>query len=210
MEYLKGSPFLDQILEKIEDIKTDYDLLCREVPDFSNFTLKEYSTVRMIVSSRIFGINVNGVKTDGFVPLADMLNHKRPKQTTWYYCDKRQGFIIEASDDIVRGDQVYDSYGRKCNSRFFLNYGFINLNNDANEVPIVVQLDPSEVGYEIKVKLKNDRKDSIKFRVVENLHEQVMVDFMCFLRYCVYDGDLAHLYLAKNIANTEARNKKKS
>ena len=58
----------------------------------------------MIVSSRIFGIQVNGVKTDGFVPYADMLNHKRPKQTTWYYCDKRKGFIIEASDDIPRGD----------------------------------------------------------------------------------------------------------
>ena len=140
LKYLKGSPFLDQVHEKIEDIKTDYDLICKEVPDFQEFTLREYSEVRMIVSSRIFGIQVNGVKTDGFVPLADMLNHKRPKQTTWYFCDERQGFIIEASDDIARGDQVYDSYGRKCNSRFFLNYGFINLNNDANEVPMDVNL----------------------------------------------------------------------
>lgn len=138
LAYLKGSPFLDQVHEKIEDIKTDYDFICREVPEFSQFTLKDYSEVRMIVSSRIFGITVNGVKTDGFVPLADMLNHKRPKQTTWYYCDERKGFIIEAGDDIPRGEQVYDSYGRKCNSRFFLNYGFINLNNDANEVPLIV------------------------------------------------------------------------
>lgn len=115
--------------------------------------------MRFIVSSRIFGITVNGVKTDGFVPLADMLNHKRPRQTSWYYDDKRAGFIIEACDDIARGDQVYDSYGRKCNSRFFLNYGFINMNNDANEVPINVFLDKNDAGYEVKLKLINEKKD---------------------------------------------------
>jgi len=33
--WLKGSPFLDQIEEKIEDIKSDYDLICKEVPAFA-------------------------------------------------------------------------------------------------------------------------------------------------------------------------------
>ena len=101
-------------------------MICNEVPDFAQFSIREYSEVRMITCSRIFGITVNGVKTDGFVPYADMLNHKRPRQTTWYYSDELEGFVIEACDDITRGSQVYDSYGRKCNSRFFLNYGFIN------------------------------------------------------------------------------------
>ena len=64
--------------------------------------------------------------------------HEKQKQETWTYTDEREGFIIEALEDIKRGEQVYDSYGRKCNSRFFLNYGFINMNNDANEVPIRV------------------------------------------------------------------------
>jgi len=109
-----------------------------------------------MVSSRIFGITVNGVKTDGFVPYADMLNHKRPRQTTWYYSDDREGFIIEACDDIPRGGQVYDSYGRKCNSRFFLNYGFINHNNDANEVPLLLYLDQTDPGFDVKLKLINE------------------------------------------------------
>ena len=78
-EYLKGSPFLNQIADKLEDIKIDYDLICKEVPEFQQFSIEEYSEVRMIVSSRIFGITVNGVKTDGFVPYADMLNHRRPR-----------------------------------------------------------------------------------------------------------------------------------
>jgi histone-lysine N-methyltransferase SETD3 len=64
-------------------------MICKEVPDFAQFTLDEYKEVRMLVSSRIFGITVNGVKTDGFVPLADMLNHRRPKQSTWYFDDAK-------------------------------------------------------------------------------------------------------------------------
>jgi histone-lysine N-methyltransferase SETD3 len=165
----------------------------------------------MMVSSRIFGITVNGVKTDGFVPYADMLNHKRPRQTTWYYSDERKGFIIEACDDIPRGEQVYDSYGKKCNSRFFLNYGFINLNNDANEVPLIVQLNKEDPGYEIKMKLINEnQKNFLKFRVVDNLEDRVMAEFLSWLRYSEYEGDLAVLYLAKNEAINEYQRKRNS
>ena len=39
----------------------------------------------MLVSSRIFGIMVHGVKTDALVPIADMLNHKIPKMATWSF-----------------------------------------------------------------------------------------------------------------------------
>ena len=103
--------------------------------------------------SRIFGITVNDVKTDGFVPYADMLNHKRPRQTLWQYDEDKRGFVIEACDDIQRGEQVYDSYGKKCNSRFFLNYGFINQPNDADEVPIKLTINPADPGAEVKNQL---------------------------------------------------------
>lgn len=49
----------------------------------------------------------------------------------------------------------------------------------------------------------------MKFRVVDNLHEQVMLDFLAFMRYAHFKDDLAQLYLAKNQANTEARNRRK-
>jgi histone-lysine N-methyltransferase SETD3 len=83
------------------------------VPEYTQFTLKEFSEIRMMVSSRIFGMNINGKKTDGFVPMADMLNHKRPKQTSWTYSDEKGGFVIEALQDVGRNEQVYDSYGKK-------------------------------------------------------------------------------------------------
>jgi histone-lysine N-methyltransferase SETD3 len=86
----------------------------------------------MIVSSRIFGIKVNNKKTDCLVPLADMLNHKRPRHTIWFYSDKHNSFMIQALEDIEENQEVFDSYGKKCNSRFLLNYGFVCENNESN------------------------------------------------------------------------------
>lgn len=54
--WLEGSPFQDQISEKIRDIQSDYNLICNEVPEYRQFSLKEYSEIRMMVASRIFGI----------------------------------------------------------------------------------------------------------------------------------------------------------
>ena len=150
--------------------------------------------MRMMVSSRIFGIQVEGVKTDGFVAYADMLNHKRPRQTTWTYTDDRKGFIIEAMDDIKRGDQIYDSYGKKCNSRFLLNYGFINLNNDANEVPIKVRYNEDDSLVGVKKEMINDPTDFKKFRVVDNLEDKVMHEFLSWLRFVEYDENIALMY----------------
>ena len=55
----------------------------------------------MIVSSRIFGITVHGVKTDALVPIADMLNHKIPKITSWYFNDDLNGFVVQNMEDSI-------------------------------------------------------------------------------------------------------------
>lgn len=78
-QLLQGSPFQNQISDKIKDIQADYAMICREVPEYKQFPLKEYSEFRMMVASRIFGIQINGHKTDAFVAYADMLNHRRPR-----------------------------------------------------------------------------------------------------------------------------------
>lgn len=192
-EWLKGSPFLDQVIEKIDDIKADYDLICDKVPEYTQFTLKEFSEIRMMVSSRIFGMNINGKKTDGFVPMADMLNHKRPKQTSWTYSDEKGGFVIEALKDIPRNEQVYDSYGKKCNSRFFLNYGFIVENNDGNEVPIKIYYPESDDKKEMKREMINDASEFKKFRVTDNFNENIMHEFMSWLRFVEYDENITLL-----------------
>lgn len=53
----------------------------------------------MVVSSRIFGVIINQIKTDALVPIADMLNHKIPKMTSWYFSDEKKGFIVQNGTD---------------------------------------------------------------------------------------------------------------
>ena len=184
-EWLKGSPFLKLVNEKVDDIKEDYNTICKAVPEFSQFSIPEFSMIRMAVSSRIFGMQIDGVKTDGFVPLADMLNHRRPRQTSWNYDQERGGFIIEALENIERGEEVLDSYGKKCNSRFLLNYGFINRNNDANEYPFKVKLSKADEHASMKKHLMISSFQS--FRLQADVSEQVFSDFLGVMRFVELD-----------------------
>jgi histone-lysine N-methyltransferase SETD3 len=188
---LRGSPFLQQINDKLRDIEADFKMITNISNDFKKFSLTEFSEMRMAVSSRIFGIKVNGKKTDCFAPLADMLNHKRPRQTQWYYSDEHKSFVIQALQEIQQGDQIYDSYGRKCNSRFLLNYGFVVLENESNEYPFSVEFLKESPFYAAKLNFipnKNNLKRT--FRVVEGFTQQIVIDFFSYLRFIHWNEDI--------------------
>ena|ERR1700689_2212888 len=97
-------------------------------------------------------------------------------------------------DDIKRGEEVYDSYGKKCNSRFLLNYGFINLNNDANEFPFKIYYNLEDPLVNVKKEMINDLADFKKFRVVDNLEDKIMHEFLSWLRFVEYDENIALMY----------------
>ena len=154
----------------------------------------------MIVFSRAFELSVDGVKTDGFVPFADMLNHKNEGscQTTWTYSDERQGFIIEACQDIPKGHEVFNSYGTKSNSKLFLNYGFVSTNSDAiNEVPMKIYLKKGDPLLKFKQKFINFDKPFMNFNLVDSLDDPVMFKFINWLRYIEFEGDTNILETAK-------------
>jgi histone-lysine N-methyltransferase SETD3 len=94
LTWLTGSMCLDKIAERKENLRLEYDNLCRYIPSFAQFDFDAFVWARLVVISRIFGITVNGKKTDGLVPLADMLNHKRPRETKWTFDDQLQAFTI--------------------------------------------------------------------------------------------------------------------
>ena len=114
---------------------------------------------RMMVASRNFGVKIDGVQTDALVPYADMLNHLRPRQTSWTFNQSMYQFTITSLQTLKKDQQVYDSYGKKCNSRFLLNYGFaIEKNRDTNgqchdEVRLRFELDESDPCYSTKMRL---------------------------------------------------------
>lgn len=148
LQYLEGSHLLTQITDRADAIREDYERICSISSDFSSIaTLEEFRWARMIVCSRNFGLLINGHRTSALVPHADMLNHHRPRETKWTFCEESQCFTITTLQSIDAGCQVYDSYGQKCNHRFLLNYGFCverNVEVDGfcpNEVPLELGLD---------------------------------------------------------------------
>jgi histone-lysine N-methyltransferase SETD3 len=186
LEMLAGSPFLDLVNEKKADIAEDYENICRADSSFRQFSLEEFTKTRMAVSSRIFSIEVQGKVTDAFVPLADMLNHRRPRQTNWTYDDSKGGFIVEAVEDIEKGEQVMDSYGQKCNSRFLLNYGFIVDHNDANEFPFVVKLKNDYPYFNLK---STHARERVKvFKMKAEVAHQSFLELLAFIRFFVEDS----------------------
>jgi hypothetical protein len=148
LQYLEGSHLVTQIADRADAIREDYERICSISSEFTNIaTLDEFRWARMIVCSRNFGLLINGHRTSALVPHADMLNHHRPRETKWTFCEESQCFTITTLQCIEAGWQVYDSYGQKCNHRFLLNYGFCverNVEVDGfcpNEVPLELGLD---------------------------------------------------------------------
>lgn len=130
---LKGSSLLNDVNVRLENMKADFDLLRQHVPLLKDKPFAEFKRYRNIISSRVFGIKVDGVKTGGMVPYADMINHKFPKMSEWNYEDSRAGFVLKSIGPLDRGLELFDSYGKKCNSKFFLSYGFLEDNNDSTQ-----------------------------------------------------------------------------
>jgi len=201
---------LQKIADRIDSLRREYDNIRRGVPDFGKFTLDEFIWARFVVITRIFGLVINGNKTDGLVPYADMLNHKKPSSETgaakadeadtkWTYEDSRNGFIITTTHPINRGDQVFDSYGRKCNSRFFVNYGFALDDNEDNEAVIKVGIPPSDPHYHTKLRMLGGREHNAKreFQIPATYGHKKVKELFTFMR-CVHAKDSELMMLASN------------
>jgi len=134
--YLKGSTLSGEIQQRREKIRNDYNIIGGLIPGFfDNFTFEKFLWCRTIVGSRNFTITIDGSKRTSMVPQADMLNHYRPRETSWTFENDIRCFTITSLKPLKRGQQVMDSYGKKCNSKFLLHYGFaVELNREANGV----------------------------------------------------------------------------
>lgn len=191
LSWLEGSYILTQIADRKRNIKADYEDICRVAPEFKDFSLEEFSWARMMVASRNFGITIGEVKTDALVPLADMLNHYRPRETKWQFENAANAFTITSLERLSAGHQVFDSYGKKCNSRFLLNYGFaVEVNRDAdgqchNEVRIMLSLrSPADDKHrEAKVRLLNGSSTSRGVRISTWYEHESTQEAFSFLRF---------------------------
>jgi protein-histidine N-methyltransferase len=135
---LQGSFTARRIEEMRAALTREYHDLCQRVPELAEHGSAAFLWARAVVTSRVFGLTIDGRATDALVPLADMLNHRRPRETGWTYAPRDEGFVVTSLRSFSTGEEVCDSYGRKCNSRFFLHYGFCLEDNDDNEAAIAL------------------------------------------------------------------------
>jgi histone-lysine N-methyltransferase SETD3 len=114
-----------------------------------------------------------------------MINHKRPKQSLWSFDDDQDAFKIEAFGDCcLKNTELFDSYGKKCNSRFLLNYGFIEDDNDANQYEFSFQFDSTVVLHDQKVKIFPRLINySTLFKISRDFGSIRFFQFMNFLRF---------------------------
>lgn len=131
---LEGSMCVSMLTTRKESILKEYNTIKTAVPLFP-FTLYDFQWARTVVITRVFNCKLNSSDNVGqqcLVPLADMMNHSLEPNVGWGYDCVQGGFVMTALKNIFRGTQLLDSYGVKCNSRFFVNYGFTLSNNQDN------------------------------------------------------------------------------
>lgn len=187
---LEGSIALQKIADRIDSLRLEYDNICRHVPGFKRFPFRSFIWARLVVITRIFGLVIDGVKTNGLVPMADMLNHKRPRETKWTYDQMKRGFVITSLQSLQGGNEVFDSYGRKCNSRFFVNYGFSLEENLDNEALMHFRLSKKDPQYQMKVRFLGGNEASVArdFQVPNKYKEKKVKEMFSFLRF-IYAAD---------------------
>jgi histone-lysine N-methyltransferase SETD3 len=181
LKALKGSFTLKMISDRKVSLKLEYDNIVKHVPEFGKYHHLDFSWARVAVITRVFGFEVRGVKTEGLVAMADMLNHKRPNETSWTFDDSRNAFTITTTKRLLKNAQIFDSYGRKCNSRFFVNYGFALDFNEDNQVALFFNLPQDDPAAQIKHKILGGNRTR-RFQIAFEHKERCTKKCMSWLR----------------------------
>lgn len=137
---LKGTLAATLMVRRRETLCRELFALRRAVAAFREVSVREFFWARTAVITRVFGVKIAGVPTEALVPMADMLNHARPPGVDWCYDDEAGAFLMRAARDLRAGEELFDSYGRKPNGRFFVHYGFALPEGADDEIEVLLSL----------------------------------------------------------------------
>lgn len=135
-----------------------------------NKFFKLFLKFRIYICSRIFSYTKHNREENGLVPYADLLNHSEDPNSTWYYDDKKEVFVVEATKNIKKEEEIYDTYGSKTNMQLIMYYGFSIKNNKLSELNFVHRNRLFTINYDSNIKelmrnsnIINYNKDTDKF-----------------------------------------------
>ena len=156
------------------------------------------------MASRVFGFtNSSSEKTDALIPFGDLIN-PGAKNVNWKFNFEKKTFEFSAIKEIKKGESIRITFGKKCNTRFLINYGFIEENNmTENELEIYLELDENDVFLrEKKAVLELEEDDSnvtlkMKWKVDDFL--QVLFKTRILLAENISDIDKTSLKTIENL-----------
>ena len=167
LDLIKNTLSFKKILEKRKILAEIYETICSIDSSFKKFTLNDFLWARTVVITRIFGLSIDDKEVSCLVPFADMLNHKNPDkistktETSWFFDENNNGFIIKSNRKIKENREIFDSYGFKSNIRFFVNYGFIVCDNEDDDETFI-HIEELNEDFEVPSFYRNTRLDEPK------------------------------------------------
>ena len=208
-----GTSFVrDMVDHTFKQIEKDFNVIKQE----NSWSLFDYMWARVIVITRIFGIKINGETTEALVPLADMCNHTSTPNTSWSFDAHDDSFVMLCTRPISNNIEITDSYGPKCNSRYFVNYGFTLPNNELNNQAVLFfsnkdntlgcNFDDGFSHYNIAIehkwetKVSQNRMFRFQFNLVKGTKpHQVSLTMINFLRSCNATKDELKSWKLENV-----------
>jgi hypothetical protein len=183
----------------------DHARLVGAVPELGWIEARDFIWARVVITSRNFGLSIDGEKLRCLVPMADLFNHRPSPETSWGYDQDAGGFAMRAVSAVPAGALVHDSYGEKCNSRFLLNYGFTLDDNRDNHAAVRVRVPRDAPWRDFKQKILGTRTGdpSRTFKVPFVLQDDTAAELLRFLRIAAADGrELAEVCPAPGLIST--------
>ncbi|WNG17572.1 SET domain-containing histone-lysine N-methyltransferase [Cystobacter fuscus] len=199
LSLLKGSAMLREVARWRELLLGKYAQLIERVPGFSRYTPDAFLWAQFTLLSRTFGLTLEGQFVRGFVPLADMLNHRQSPEAAWGMSEDGAAFVLVALKDVPAGEEIHISYGVKPNYRFLLNYGFVPEHNADDELVLYLGIPEDDPWAAEKRELLALSNPTARRRFDVPLHYEhaATAAMFSFLRVA-YAGteELAHLTVA--------------
>jgi len=106
----------------------EYNKIKKIAQEIEVFGLNQYLKMYILMSSRMFSLNIPPTPLAANVPFADMCNYNylHIHQTCWEWCNSDKTFCVMAKRNIQRNQPIFESYGEKSNFNLLLYYGFID------------------------------------------------------------------------------------
>nr|XP_027200109.1 histone-lysine N-methyltransferase setd3-like [Dermatophagoides pteronyssinus] len=154
---LRGSALLDEVVKFKRNVARQYAYFWMKISNernksFGNFTYEIYRWALSTVMTRQNSIPSKADKnqtTFALIPFWDLCNHKEGKMVT-DFDPTTDDLVFYSMKDYKKGDEIFNCYGSRSNSDFFLHNGFVYDNHPCNTVRVKIGISKQDPQFSLK------------------------------------------------------------